>query len=94
MSKVLQNTRHVTHFTGNSHFQIYTSIVNTTVLVNRAGSAADVSFWYPASVKPYRFRYTEKNYVLVYPNLITERKICENKTLTVHPKDINIEVLF
>ena len=54
-------------------------------LVFRAGSVADCSFRYPASVKPYRFRDTERrNCVPAYPHRIgppTGSKIREKKTL-------------
>ena len=51
----------------------------------RAGLVADFSFWYPASVKPYRFQDTKRrNCVLVYPQPKgppSGSKICKKKTL-------------
>ena len=61
----------------------------------RAGSVADFSFRYPASVKPYRFRDTEKrNCILAYrqSNRPTNRKEDTRKESIEVLKEIAIKV--
>ena len=58
-------------------YNIFNGILNhfkfmdlSNSLISRAGSVADFPFRYPASVKPYQFRDTERrNCILAYPQL-------------------------
>ena len=67
---------------------------NWKYLKSRGRLLADFPFQYSASVKPWQFQDTEKKFVLVHSQLNkTGSKMRENKTFTVLPKEIAIEVL-